>query len=323
MDQTIRLSVILCTWNRAASLATTLSSIDALELPPDIAWEVLIVDNNSSDDTKTVCQQFLALNPQRYRYVFEKRQGKSFALNTGIENARGEILVFTDDDVTVDKRWLAETAKIYETFPCIGVGGKIVDAWSSRKPDWLSLEGPYKLRVVIVTFDLGEEPCALKTAPYGANMSMRKEAFQKYGNFRADLGPTGGKEFRGEDTEFCRRLLRAGETLIYAPKAIVFHPVAEHRMTKRYFAEWYYAFGQSTARIERPPEHTARYFGFPRYMVRACIQDILLWMTSISAQRRFFYKLQFLCSWGQMTEERRLWHNGKKETRRKTPVDVS
>jgi glycosyltransferase involved in cell wall biosynthesis len=132
----MRLSVIICTWNRAELLRQTLDSLEKLELPPDTESEVIIVDNNSSDETNAVCQQFLRQNPQRYRYIVEKRQGKSFALNTGIENARGRILSFTDDDVIVDPAWLAETIRMFESSPCVGVSGKIAPLWNFKKPAW-------------------------------------------------------------------------------------------------------------------------------------------------------------------------------------------
>src|SRR5580658_10275907 len=119
----MKLSVIICTWNRAVLLRETLNSLGKTELPQDIDWEILIVDNNSTDETSEVCQEFVGQNPSRYRYIIEKRQGKSFALNTGIENARGKILSFTDDDVTVDAVWLAETIRMFESTPCAGVSG--------------------------------------------------------------------------------------------------------------------------------------------------------------------------------------------------------
>lgn len=311
MDETIRLSVIICTWNRAASLKETLASIDQCVVPSSLSWEVLIVDNNSSDNTREICAAFEQRNPERYRYLFEKRQGKSFALNTAIDNARGEILVFTDDDVTIDKHWLAETAKIYDEHSCIGVGGKIVDTWTGKKPDWLQLDGPYGLMTVIVSFDHGDEVCELETPPFGANMSLKKAVFQKYGKFRTDLGPTKGSEIRGEDVEFCRRLLRAGEKILYAPKAVVFHPVPENRISKRYFQDWYHAYGQSMARIETLPENTVRYFGFPRYLLLACSRYLILWLISLAPARRLFYKLQLFSNWGRMLEVRRLWQMGK------------
>jgi len=308
----MRLSVIICTWNRAELLYETLNSLEKSELPHDTEWEVIIVDNNSTDETAAVCQQFLRENPRRYRYIVEKRQGKSFALNAGIQDARGRILSFTDDDVIIDPAWLAETIRMFESSPCIGIAGKIVPLWNSKKPAWLTSEGPYKLLPAIVSYDLGEYPCEIKAPALGANLSIRKEAFEKYGLFRTDLGPTEGSEIRGEDNELCWRLLHAGERLMYAPKAIVFHPVDIRRIDKRYFQAWYDGMGQSQPRIERAPESAVRYFGFPRYMFRWYLRDLVLWVTSLTPKRRFYYKLQFCATKGQMKEERRLWREQNK-----------
>ena len=149
-DYAMQLSVIICTWNRAELLREALNSLGKTELPQGIDWEVLIVDNNSTDETSEVCKEFVGQNPSRYRYIIEKRQGKSFALNTGIENAKGKILSFTDDDVTVDSVWLAETIRMFESTPCAGVSGKIVPVWNSPKPAWLTTDGPYRLLPAIV-----------------------------------------------------------------------------------------------------------------------------------------------------------------------------
>jgi glycosyltransferase involved in cell wall biosynthesis len=305
----MRLSVIICTWNRAAVLRQTLHSLEKSELPNDIEWEVIVVDNNSTDETAAVCQEFLRPNPRRYRYIVEKRQGKSFALNTGIENAKGEVLSFTDDDVIVDPAWLAETIRMFESLPCIGIGGKIIPLWNSKKPAWLTSEGPYKLLPAIVSYDLGEHPCEMKAPALGANLSLKKEAFEKYGSFRTDLGPTAGSEIRGEDFELCWRLLHARERLIYAPKAIVFHPVDMRRIDKRYFQAWYYGMGQSRPRVERAPKAAVRHFGIPKYMIRWYFRDLVLWITSLTPKRRFYYKLQFCSTKGQMMEERRMWQD--------------
>src|SRR5262249_21364990 len=144
-------------------------------------------------------------------------------------------------------------------------------------------------------------------------LSLKKEMFEKYGLFRTDLGPTAGSEVRGEDYEFCWRLLHAGERLRYAPKAIVFHPVDKRRADKHYFQTWYYGMGQSRPRIERTPEDAVRYFGFPRYMLGWYFRDLLLWLTSLTPRRRFYYKLQFCVTKGQMTEERKIWENQQRE----------
>jgi glycosyltransferase involved in cell wall biosynthesis len=311
----MRLSVIICTWNRAELLDHTLNSLAKSALPNDTEWELIIVDNNSTDETAAVCQEFLRQNPQRYRYMVEKRQGKSFALNTGIDNARGRILSFTDDDVIVDPAWLAETVQMFESSPCIAVGGRIVPLWNSKKPAWLTTEGPYKLLPAIVSYDLGEHSCEIKAPALGANLSVKKEAFEKYGLFRTDLGPTAGSEIRGEDNELCWRLLHAGERLMYAPKAIVFHPVDMRRIDKRYFQAWYYGMGQSRPRLERAPEAAVRYFGFPRYMLRWYLRDFILWVTSLTPKRRLYYKLQFCATKGQMMEERRMWQDRNQQPR--------
>jgi len=305
----MQLSIIICTWNRADHLRQTLASLQECRLPAGTDWEVIIVDNNSTDGTGAVCQQFRQQSPQRYRRVVEKRQGKSFALNTGVANATGKILAFTDDDVIVDPAWLAETLRAFETYPCVGVGGKIVPLWNSNKPSWFTSEGPYKLLPAIVSYDLGEDLREITAPALGANLSFRREMFDKYGMFRTDLGPTAGSEVRGEDNEFCWRLLRAGERLIYAPKAIVLHPVEKHRIDKRYFEAWYYGMGQSRPRIEPAPEAAVRYLGFPRYMLRWYLRDLILWLTSLTPKRRLYYKLQLCATKGQMTEERRIWQN--------------
>jgi GT2 family glycosyltransferase len=147
----------------------------------------------------------------------------------------------------------------------------------------------------------------MKIPALGANLSFKKEVFEKYGSFRTDLGPTTGSEIRGEDNELCWRLLHAGERLMYAPKAIVFHPVDMRRIDKRYFQAWYSGMGQSRPRIERPPEAAVRYFGLPRYMFRWYVRDFVLWVTSLTPKRRFYYKLQFCATKGQLTEERKMW----------------
>ena len=309
MGPTMRLSVIICTWNRAKNLRETLRSLEQSQLPADTTWEIIIVDNNSSDETRAVCQFFVDRSPERYRYIFEKRQGKSFALNAAVETAKGQILMFTDDDVTVDPAWLSETLRVFERHPCAGVTGKIIAQWNSDKPDWVTSAGPYKLMPAILSYDLGEEACEIKAPAYGANLSLRREVFEKYGLFRTDLGPTAGSEIRGEDNEFCWRLLHSGERIIYAPKAIVFHPVEKHRIDKRYFQTWYYGMGQSLPRLDPAPEGAVRYFGVPRYMFRWYLRDLMLWITSLTPKRRFYYKLQFWATRGQMMEEKRLWQN--------------
>ena len=297
-------SIIVCTYNRAEWLPEALESLRQLAVPADFEWEVLVVDNKSTDSTKEVCESFARKYPGRFRYIFEGRQGKSFALNTGIREAKGEMLAFTDDDVTVHADWLTELAATFEKFGCAGVGGKIVPVWTVPKPDWLEMEGPHKLMNAVVSFDLGSEPCPIKAAALGANFAFKKETFQKYGAFRADLGPTVGSEIRGEDSEFCRRLIKAGETLMYSPTAIVYHPVEKRRTEKSYFEAWYVGRGRASVREGGTPANAVRYFGIPRYLYASFSRDFAKWILCPSAKMRFHYKLQMCETWGQIVESR-------------------
>jgi glycosyltransferase involved in cell wall biosynthesis len=298
----MKASVIIATYNRADMLAVALESLAQMTIPPSLGWEVLIVDNNSRDSTQAVCESFVQKYRESFRYIFEARQGKSFALNTGVACARGDILAFTDDDVTVHPNWIVELLKTMERFHCAGVGGKIVPVWSTPKPDWLEIEGPRRLMNAVVSFDLGSEPCPITTAALGANFAFRKEIFQQYGAFRTDLGPTVGSEIRGEDSELCRRLIRAGETLIYSPAAIIYHPVEKKRAEKSYFRAWYLGRGRASIREAGVPQDAVRYFGVPRYMLLPFIRNFLKWVFGTSSKLRFYYKLQLYEIWGQILE---------------------
>jgi glycosyltransferase involved in cell wall biosynthesis len=299
------ISVVLCTYNRAESLGETLRSLAEMQMVERLSWELIVVDNNSSDRTCEVTEQFAATSGVRVRYLFEGRQGKSFALNTGIAAATGDIVAFTDDDVTVDREWLVGIWQILKDRDCIGVGGRIVPVWTQPKPEWLLEEGPYRLMQAIVSFEMGNEPCLLRVPPFGANMAFRRTAFERYGLFRTDLGP-GYKGLAGaEDSEICRRMMAAGETLIYAPGAVIYHPVEPHRARRSYFKSWYFKFGRAAVRSEGWTPGV-RYFGVPRHLFRLLARNLILWTTALNPQRRFYYKLQCYLTAGSICEARQL-----------------
>src|ERR1700681_3481669 len=102
----MKITVILCTYNLWGSFAKALESVAEQTFSKSVEWEVLVVDNNSRDQTREVVEEFNRRHPGRFRYLLEKRSGKSYALNAGISEARGDILAFMDDDVTVEPTWL-------------------------------------------------------------------------------------------------------------------------------------------------------------------------------------------------------------------------
>ena len=243
----IDITVIVCTFNRSGLLQTALESIAASEIPAGIAWEILVADNNSSDDTRGVVEDLIRRYPGRFSYVFEPRQGKSNALNSAIVVAKGDVLAFADDDITVHPQWLYALAAPLVNGPWVGSGGRVLAQWQSAAPAWLDRES-WMLDGPLVHFDRGLEAGQLNETPVGTNMAFRKSLFERYGGFRTDLGPRPGNEIRNEDSEFARRLLQAGELLYYEPSAIVYHPVPENRLTKGYFLAWWFSKGRTGIR---------------------------------------------------------------------------
>src|SRR5262245_27749696 len=118
------ISVIVCTFNRATRLALALRALARVSVPDGLAWELIIVDNNSTDETARIVREFAALSGLRVRYLFETRQGLSFARNTGIASAEGRIIALTDDDVLVEPNWIASIHQAFAEHEVACVGGK-------------------------------------------------------------------------------------------------------------------------------------------------------------------------------------------------------
>lgn len=299
-------TVIICTYNRCEILRVALESLEACVTPPELQWEVLVVDNNSNDGTRAVCESFIAKHPGRFRYLFHEKQGKTHALNAGIREARSEYLALTDDDLTVDPNWVAEIYGAFKKYDCAATGGRIVPVWNCKKPAWIAFDGPYRHPAYggIVNFDKGDAPCKLTGTAIGANMGLRKSIFEKYGPYRTDLNRINDL-LGGEDTEYCRRIMHAGECLMYAPKAVVYHPVEEYRATREYMQSFAFHYGRWMVRIDGVPDGAKCYFGVPRFLFPIALKFFGKWMTSFGGQRRSFYKLELFQTLGSMMESKR------------------
>src|SRR5437867_6600183 len=137
MTQYDAVTVLICTWNRATLLGETLASLAHMSVALDIRWEVVIVDNNSTDSTRSVVQAVAPTFPAAVRYVFEPRQGKSFAMNAGLRASSRPIVAFADDDVRVDRQWLASLSEAFRAYPEISyVGGPVDPIWEAPCPTW-------------------------------------------------------------------------------------------------------------------------------------------------------------------------------------------
>jgi glycosyltransferase involved in cell wall biosynthesis len=226
-------SVVICTFNRSASLAHTLRSLVAQQ---NVVWqglEVLVVDNNSTDETTRVVDQFQDLLP--IKRIFESSQGLSFARNRALAEARGDWVLFTDDDVVLSENWLAAYIAALTQAQQFGfAGGRILPQWAGKPPRWFKGERLALLDGVLVWYDLGGEVRELlidDPIPFGASFAVSGALAKKVGSFRVDLGVRGRDSGRGEETEWMMRALQAGARGLYVGNAMCWHVVDPHRLT--------------------------------------------------------------------------------------------
>ncbi|MGH9642977.1 MAG: glycosyltransferase family 2 protein [Terriglobales bacterium] len=301
-------SVILCTYNRCGSLGTALESLLASALSSHVDWELLAVDNNSRDGTREVINEYCLRHPGRVRYIFEAKQGQTNARNAGIREARGEILAFVDDDVTVEPTWLHNLTASLREGQWAGAGGRILPPQGFSPPRWLALRGPWgQGGPLCALFDMGDTPGQLNgEPPYGANMAFRKEMFEKYGVFRTDLGHCGGGLIGNDDTEFGRRLMAGGERLCYEPFAVVYHSIPAERLNKRYFRAWWFAFGRAQIREKGPRTRVCGiprfYFSLPNIALRLFLPQVVRSLLARDPHERFRRQCFACCMAGNMAE---------------------
>lgn len=286
----MKITVILCTYNRAQSLTKALESVAQSKMPESTQWEVLVVDNNSRDATRSVVEEFCRRNPLRFRYLFEPKQGKSYALNSAWQAANADVLAFMDDDVEVDPDWLYNLTASLTRGEWNGAGGRILPERGFEPQPWMDVNHRHGL-APLAMFDLGPEPGELKESPFGTNMAFRKEVFSKHGGFRTDLGPQPGSEIRSEDSEFGTRLLTRGERLWYEPSAVVYHIVPQSRARRQYFQAWWFGKGRADVR-EMGNSNTAKWIvaGVPIVFFRRFMMWILRFTFAPREPRRFSSK---------------------------------
>jgi glycosyltransferase involved in cell wall biosynthesis len=235
-------SVILCTRNRAHLLGDALRSLLTLDHP---SYEVLIVDNGSTDATQEVFQDVARSARAPWRIVYEARPGLSVARNRGIREARGRWVVFTDDDQVVDPALLREFERVATAHAARVLQGNIELDFPGGRPAWLK----GKLADILgKTKDVPEGPADIEL--YGGNMCFERSLFETVTGFREDLGK--GASGYSEDIEMARRIRAAGERVVYAPGAIVRHVILPDRANVSFFRQNSYQKGFSDGRGASP-----------------------------------------------------------------------
>jgi glucosyl-dolichyl phosphate glucuronosyltransferase len=222
MVSDLSVSIIICTCNRAASLQPTLESLGKVKIPSGWQVEVIVVDNGSTDDTAKVARR-AELKNMVVQYLYESNKGKSNALNAAMAKARGEILLFTDDDVSVPEDWVEHMATPLVQGQADAVVGKIVLAQNLRRP-WLSAWHQVFLAVV-------DRQCYGQVELIGANMGFRRSVLERVPAFDTETGP-GSPNLTNEETLFGLQLVEAGFKVCYLDNVTVIHQPEEARLKR-------------------------------------------------------------------------------------------
>ncbi len=238
------ITVAIQTYNRSATLAETLGSLRDLRRPEATEYEILVVDNNSTDDTPQVIQEYRHILAPRLRSVFEPQQGLSHARNRALQEAKGQIVSFLDDDVIVDPDWLSTVAAAFKEHSATVVGGRSYLIFRAERPAWL----PEHYEFYLSRLDYGDQVIVGTDHDlYGLNFSVRKDVAVQVGGFNLSLGRCGPVSLHsGEESELLRKVRARGGVVVYEPRAIVGHIVLRERLTKKWFLRRAFAAGVDT-----------------------------------------------------------------------------
>lgn len=263
------ISVLLSTYRRAEILDRTLESFCHLDTD-GLKWELIVVDNADDPKTQRAVENYVGRLP--IKYLLETKRGKNNALNTAIEFAKGDLFVFTDDDIIADRNWLFEMWEGAKRWPdCSVFGGRILPKFPPGEipiprehplfegaycvADWKRDEGPYRAQDV-----------------WGSNMAIRSEVFHQGGRFNSAIGPDGNNYIMGSETELTVRLEKVGCHSIYLPRSLVYHQIRPEQLRIKWLYCRAYRTGRTQAQNNRFP-NVPFMFGVPRHLIRKLIEN--------------------------------------------------
>jgi glycosyltransferase involved in cell wall biosynthesis len=282
----VNVTVAICTWNRAALLDQTLTGMRDLRVPAGLTWELVVVNNNSTDNTDAVLARHADTLP--LRRLFEPRQGHSNARNCAIKHARGNLLVWTDDDVLVDPSWLAEYARAADQFPDAGFFGGPVDPWFVHPPPASIREHLAEIPGAFALRDLGPDtrPFGPDEHPVGANMALRTTLLKAH-QFDPRLGRVGDGMVGDDETQLFESLAARGLPGMWIGPARVRHYIPPDRANWGFVWRYFRGLGQTAVRrgaVAGCP--TIR--GYPRWVVRGYLERrTAAWVYRLVGSRRW------------------------------------
>jgi glycosyltransferase involved in cell wall biosynthesis len=282
-----RITVAICTWNRAELLSQTLEALAHMSVPAGLEWELLVVNNGCTDQTDQVLSWFSNRLP--LQRVYEPTLGLSHARNCAVANATGDYIIWTDDDVLVPETWLSEYAKAFERYPnAVVFGGPVLPRYASPPPTWLERMWPQAAGYYAMRKCPGR-PVQISSdyVPNGANYALRMEV-QRQHRYEPELGRKGALPFGGEEWQVIDSVLRDGGIGWWLPGTVVEHWLPSERLTTRYLRRVIRCQGQFAARKESNP-----------IRLRLLGRPLTLWRKVVLSELRY--------RWHRLTSRPEIW----------------
>ncbi len=275
----MKLDVLIATYNRCKLLGRALGSLLAASVPPGAEVCVTVVDNNSTDATRDVVEESMPAFGGRLRYLFERNQGKSWALNSGIAATNGDLLGMIDDDEEIDSNWFVCCFSAFGDPAVDFIGGTTLPKWSQPPPEWLPTAYPAVVGHLQICGEKRQYGPALNAVLPGGNAVIRRSFLDRLGPspYSTKLGRIGGGMLTA-DTMFFDRLLEAGGSGFYLPNLIVRHYVQPKMLTKRYHRLWCFWEAVSVASQDKlKPATVPHLLGIPRWYFRTSLTGLARW----------------------------------------------
>jgi glycosyltransferase involved in cell wall biosynthesis len=280
--------IAICTWNRDLLLAQTLDSLIKLRVPDCLSLTVLIVDNNSTDDTRNVIERFDAAIGEKTSVVSlkEPSQGHTYCRNTAIESATGQLMLWTDDDVILAPDWLERYVAATEADSDAVFWGSVIEPiFQSGRPDWIE-QNWVILKACFAHRDLGDQPVSFDPTrlPYGANFAIRTDAQREF-RYATELGRRGDAVLGEDELDLFRRLLAAGYRGNWVPGAVVEHVIPPQRASEKYVYDYFVGQGRALVAKGEPwhvdvaklkSESRAQYI---KYKLKRPLADSKTWVS--------------------------------------------
>lgn len=289
------LDLIIPTYNRARLLDECLKSVFRASRPANLNLTVIVVDNNSKDNTKIVAESCLRQSEVRFRYMFVAHPGKSAALNEALRQTDGEFVGLIDDDEQLDPSWFEVACREFSSDSTTEyIGGPYHPNWEIEAPGWLPDGLPGVLGIVLRQERAVFSP-QFNGMLMGGNVVIRRSTLQKVLPFPVELGKIGEKIRSGMDEIIYHRLLKIGARGIVVPDLIIYHWIPASRLTKRYYRKWAVGRGVGVGfqlRERGFPEPGL--LGIPRYKFGDAARGFRSMLAARSEQERFTAQLAIL-----------------------------